>query len=101
MKVEIVKKITTKHGELLNVLYNGEIIIFSCKIVNYNGGKFVAMPSRKADDGKYYDHVRFKDRDKQDEFSHLVISAYEGNSGSSEPKKDEKPKDPKDINWEE
>lgn len=100
MEVSIEKVVKTEYGELLNVLLNKEFIINGCKIVNYNGGQFVAMPNRKGKDGKYYDHCRFKDRAKQDEFSHLVISAYEGNSGSMDAKEEPKPKN-EDVSWEE
>ncbi len=84
-----------------DVLYNNELIIKGCAVmVNSHGGQFVGMPSKKNEkDGKYYDHCRFKDRATQDEFSHLVISAFNGNSGSSEPK-EQRPPVKADV-WEE
>lgn len=91
MKVSIEKSNATQYGVFLDVLYNDEFIIYGCKIVNAkNGGKFVSMPQRKGNDDKYYAHCRFKTRELQDEFSHLVISAYEGNSGSNEAQKESK-----------
>lgn len=107
MIVSIERKNVVNKGNLIafcDVLYNNELIIKGCKIMQSNGGKFVAMPSQKSEkDGKYYDHCRFKDRAKQDEFSHLVISAYEGNSGAgltaSEPKQAKNTTSPDKIAW--
>lgn len=100
MKVSIERKNVVNKGSLIafcDVLYNDELIIKGCKIMQASGGKFVGMPSQKSEkDGKYYDHCRFKDRALQDEFSHLVISAFEGNSGASE--QQAKPKE-QDGNW--
>lgn len=91
MFVSIEKSNVTQYGVFLDICLNDEVVIYGCKIVNAkNGGKFVSMPQRKGNDDKYYAHVRFKDRAKQDEFSHLVISAYEGNSGANEPEKAQK-----------
>ena len=102
MNISIEKSNSTQYGVFLDVCLNGEFIIHGCKIVNAkSGGKFVSMPQRKGNDDKYYAHCRFKTRELQDEFSHLVISAYEGNSGSSSAPKESKPADPKDISWEE
>ena len=101
MKVSIEKSNATQYGVFLDVCLNDEVVIYGCKIVNAkNGGKFVSMPQRKGNDDKYYAHVRFKDRAKQDEFSHLVISAYEGNSVANE-QKEVKKQDPADIDWQE
>lgn len=75
----------------VDVIVNDMLTIRGCKIVaGKNGGRFVAMPAQKGKDEKWYDHVRFETRELQDEFSHLVISAYEGNSGSNEAKKEHK-----------
>ena len=91
MFVSIEKSNATQYGVFLDVCLNDEVVIYGCKIVNAkNGGKFVSMPQRKGNYDKYYAHVRFKDRARQDEFSHLVISAYEGNSGANEPEKEQK-----------
>ena len=94
MQISIERQNAVNKGSLIafcDVLYNNELIIKGCKIMSSNGGKFVGMPSQKNEkDGKYYDHCRFKTRELQDEFSHLVISAYEGNSGSNEAQKEHK-----------
>lgn len=99
MEVRIERVNKGEYGVFLDVCINDEFIVYGCKIVNSNGGKFISMPSRKGNDGKYYTHCRFRDRAKQDEFSHLVISAYEGNSGSNEAKKEQKVTSPDEINW--
>lgn len=91
MNVKIEKSNSTQYGVFIDVLLNDEFIIHGCKIVNAkNGGKFVSMPQRKGSDEKYYAHCRFKTRELQDEFSHLVISAHEGNSGSNGEQKEKK-----------
>ena len=101
MNIKIEKSNATQYGVFLDVCINDEVVIYGCKIVNAkNGGKFVSMPQRKGNDDKYYAHVRFKTRELQDEFSHLVISAYEGNSGGNEPKEAKKQQDPNDV-WDE
>ena len=103
MKITIEKCHEINEGHavaFVDVVLNDMFIVYGCKIVNSNGGKFVSMPSRKGNDGKYYTHCRFKDRTTQDEFSHLVISAYEGNSGEST-QKEAKKQDPANIDWQE
>lgn len=104
MEIVIERKATLNRGALIafvDVTLNGELTIKGCKIMSSNGGKFVGMPSQKNEkDGKYYDHCRFKTRELQDEFSHLVVSAYEGNSGSSSIKKDNKHENA-EPSWEE
>jgi len=88
MKVSIEKSNATQYGVFLDVCLNDEFIVHGCKIVTAkSGGKFVSMPQRKGNDDKYYAHCRFKTRELQDEFSHLVISAYEGKTEESAPKK--------------
>jgi DNA-binding cell septation regulator SpoVG len=109
MQVSIDRQNVVNKGSLIafvDVVLNDQLIIKGCKIMQSNGGKWVGMPSQKNEkDGKYYDHCRFKDRATQDEFSHLVISAFEGNSGagrqSDAPKQQERDKSPAEIAWEE
>lgn len=94
MEVKIKRSGKFNDKVYLDVVVNDLITIRGCKIVDgKNGGRFVAMPSQKGKDEKWYDHVRFETRELQDEFSHLVISAHEGNSGSNEATKEaNKPK---------
>lgn len=40
--------------------HNGAII-YGCKLLEGSNGLFIAFPSRKGNDGKYYNHARFTD----------------------------------------
>ena len=41
------------------------------------GGLFAAMPSHKAQDGKYYDTVTFLTPEAKNELQEVVLAAYE------------------------
>jgi DNA-binding cell septation regulator SpoVG len=108
MKVSIERKKELNKGSLVafvDVLLDDALVIKGCKIMrSSNGGEFVAMPAQKNEqDGKWYDHCRFKTRELQDEFGHLVKSAYNGNGGTSSEREEAKQSeaDPREIAWEE
>lgn len=42
-----------------------------------DGGLFAAMPSHLADDGKYYDTVKFLTPEANNELQEVVLAAYE------------------------
>ena len=44
---------------------------------NKEGGLFVAMPSHKAQDGKYYDTVKLLTDEAKQELQDVVLAAYE------------------------
>lgn len=45
----------------LFALEHGGAIIYGCKLLEGSNGVFIAFPSRKGSDGKYYNHARFTD----------------------------------------
>jgi DNA-binding cell septation regulator SpoVG len=68
----------------LDVCVDGTFIIRGCKVIKSNTGRFIGMPSQKDEkSGKYNDHVTFKTKELKNEFSSLVLSAFDGNSGAS------------------
>lgn len=45
-----------KDTVFFNVIING-VTIYGCRVVEGQNGDFIAFPSKKGNDGKYYNHV--------------------------------------------
>ena len=50
----------------------GDITIYGCRVVSGSKGDFISFPSRKGDDGKYYNHI-FVSFD--DEVQNMIIDS--------------------------
>ena len=46
-------------GITFDLTING-ITIYNCRVVEFEAGDFISFPSRKGNDGKYYNHVFVK-----------------------------------------
>lgn len=45
-----------KDTVFFNLVING-VVIYGCRVVEGNKGDFIAFPSKKGNDGKYYSHA--------------------------------------------
>ena len=59
-----------------DVTFDNEITVKEMKVMNGVNGYFVAMPSRKGNDGKYRDLVYIEKEETKKDVSAQVLEAY-------------------------
>lgn len=80
MKITDVKLSLLKEGSTKavgSITLDGMFVVSGLTLREGKGGLFVAMPSRKGADGKYYDVAFPLDKDLRDDISHAFKAAYE------------------------
>ena len=80
MKITDVKLSLLKEGSTKavgSITLDGMFVVSGLTLREGKGGLFVAMPSRKGADGKYYDVAFPLDKDLREEISHAFKAAYE------------------------
>ena len=76
VKAEIVARLEGKVLAFVR-LWLGSIMIDSVKLIDGGNGLFVAMPSERSNNGKYYSLVRIDDKELNNTILDTVIEAYE------------------------
>ena len=67
----------------LDICFDNMVIVKNWKIVNSDKGRFLAPPSQKGKDDKYYNEVYFRDRETADGFNqHILALADEGRANA-------------------
>ena len=56
-----------------DVSFDGKLIITDCKIMDGANGKWVALPAKKANDGKWYPIVKFATEKDKTEFDETIF----------------------------
>lgn len=77
VRIELAERTDSKLKAKATVEINNAFAIKDIRIVEGNSGLFVAMPSRKNNDGKYYDIVDIFSNDFKKELSNAILKAYE------------------------
>ena len=66
-----------------NITFDDEFVVKGLKVVDGKNGLFVAMPSSRGEDGKYYDDAFPLTKECREYITDFVLSSYE----DSEPPK--------------
>lgn len=73
VRIELAERADSKLKAKATVEINNAFAIKDIRIVEGNSGLFVAMPSRKNNDGKYYDIVDIFSNDFKKELSNAIL----------------------------
>ena len=77
VRVRIVKKDDSKLKAVASVTFDDCFVIHDIKIISGNEGTFIAMPSRKTNEGEYKDIAHPIRQDMRQELITAVTTAYE------------------------
>ncbi len=77
VRVRIVKKDDSKLKAVASVTFDDCFVIHDIKIISGNEGTFIAMPSRKTNEGEYKDIAHPIRQDMRQELITAVTNAYE------------------------
>ncbi len=76
VRVRIVKKDDSKLKAVASVTFDDCFVIHDIKIIEGNDGPFIAMPSRKTNDGEYKDIAHPIKQETREEIIKAILSAY-------------------------
>lgn len=74
-----------KMKAVFSVTFDNELAVHDIRIIEHDGKRFIAMPSRKNKDGSYSDYVHPVTRGLRDELEQLILNEYCSLSGSQNP----------------
>ncbi len=66
----------TKMKAVVSITIDGEFVIHDIKIIEGENGLFIAMPSRKSNDGKYRDVAHPISSTTRDDLQRLILERY-------------------------
>ena len=74
-----VRKIATegKMKAVVSITIDEEFVVHDIKVIEGEKGLFIAMPSRKSNDGEYRDIAHPINSDTRDMIQKLILKAYE------------------------
>ena len=76
VRVRIVKKDDSKLKAVASVTFDDCFVIHDIKIIEGSDGPFIAMPSRKTNDGEYKDIAHPIKHETREEIIKAILAAY-------------------------
>ncbi len=76
VRVRIVKKDDSKLKAVASVTFDDCFVIHDIKIIEGSDGPFIAMPSRKTNDGEYKDIAHPIKQETREEIIKAILAAY-------------------------
>ena len=76
VRVRIVKKDDSKLKAVASVTFDDCFVIHDIKIIEGSDGPFIAMPSRKTNDGEYKDIAHPIKKETREEIIKAILAAY-------------------------
>lgn len=77
VRVRIVKKDDSKLKAVASVTFDDCFVVHDIKVIEGNEGYFIAMPSRKTNDGEYKDIAHPIKTETREELIRVILSAFE------------------------
>lgn len=77
VRVRIVKKDDSKLKAVASVTFDDCFVVHDIKVIEGNEGYFIAMPSRKTNDGEYKDIAHPIKTETREELIKVVLQAFE------------------------
>ncbi len=77
VRVRIVKKDDSKLKAVASVTFDDCFVIHDIKVIEGNEGYFIAMPSRKTNDGEYKDIAHPIKTETREELIKVILDAFE------------------------
>ena len=73
-------RMVAKEGKMkavVSITLDGEFVVHDIKVIEGEKGLFIAMPSRKTQDGEYRDIAHPINSDTRDRIQRLILEKYE------------------------
>ena len=77
VRVRIVKKDDSKLKAVASVTFDDCFVVHDIKVIEGNEGFFIAMPSRKTNDGEYKDIAHPIKTEMREELLKIIFNAFE------------------------
>ena len=77
VRVRIVKKDDSKLKAVASITFDDCFVIHDIKVIEGNEGPFIAMPSRKTNDGEYKDIAHPINQQTREEIIKSILTSYE------------------------
>lgn len=77
VRVRIVKKDDSKLKAVASVTFDNCFVVHDIKVIEGNEGYFIAMPSRKTNDGEYKDIAHPIKTEMREELIKTILDAFE------------------------
>ena len=77
VRVRIVKKDDSKLKAVASVTFDDCFVVHDIKVIEGNEGYFIAMPSRKTNDGEYKDVAHPIKTELREELIKVILDAFE------------------------
>lgn len=77
VRVRIVKKDDSKLKAVASVTFDDCFVVHDIKVIEGNEGFFIAMPSRKTNDGEYKDIAHPIKTETREELIKVILDAFE------------------------
>ncbi len=77
VRVRIVKKDDSKLKAVASVTFDDCFVVHDIKVIEGNEGYFIAMPSRKTNDGEYKDIAHPIKTETREEIISAILDAFE------------------------
>lgn len=77
VRVRIVKKDDSKLKAVASVTFDDCFVVHDIKVIEGNEGYFIAMPSRKTNDGEYKDIAHPIKTETREELIRTILDAFE------------------------
>lgn len=84
VRVRIVKKDDSKLKAVASVTFDDCFVVHDIKIIEGTEGYFIAMPSRKTNDGEYKDIAHPIKTETREELIKVILDAFEEEKAKSE-----------------
>ncbi len=77
VRVRIVKKDDSKLKAVASVTFDDCFVVHDIKVIEGTEGYFIAMPSRKTNDGEYKDIAHPINTETREELIKIILNAFE------------------------
>lgn len=84
VRVRIVKKDDSKLKAVSSVTFDDCFVVHDIKVIEGTEGSFIAMPSRKTNDGEYKDIAHPIRQETREELIRAILAAYEAELAKEE-----------------
>jgi len=84
VRIRIVKKEDSKLKAVSSVTFDDCFVVHDIKVIEGTEGSFIAMPSRKTNDGEYKDIAHPIKQETREELIKAILAAYETEKAKEE-----------------
>lgn len=77
VRIRFVKKEDSKLKAVASITIDDCFVVHDIKIIDGNDGPFIAMPSRKTNDGEYKDIAHPLNTETREQLKELILAAYQ------------------------